>query len=123
MLWRYVLDNSSSFDEFVRNCTGEIEIKNGVFYSFASDQLDYVADRDGSLLVDFVGRFETFHGDLLEVLKRTGLELESIPHKNRSSHKHYSTFYTPETQMIVRERFKRDIEYFGYEFEDIERGA
>jgi chondroitin 4-sulfotransferase 11 len=123
LLWRYVLDNSSNFEEFVKNCTDEIEIKNGVFYSFAYNQLDYVSDRDGNLLVDFIGRFENFQNDLLEVSDRLGIELKSMPHNNPSPHRHYSSYYTPETEEIVRERFKRDIEYFGYEFEDIERRA
>lgn len=120
-LWRYVLDNSSTFEEFISNCTGEIEFREGVFYSFTFNQLDYVVDSNGNLLVDFIGRFENFQHDLLKVCNKLGIEPKSIPHVNRSSHRHYSSFYTPETEMIVRERFKRDIEYFGYEFEDIER--
>lgn len=123
LLWRYVVDNSSTFEEFIKNCTGEIEVKPGVFYSFVYNQLDYVSDRDGNLLVDFVGRFENFQNDLLEVSNRLGIELKSVPHDNRSPHRHYSSYYTPETEMIVRERFRRDIEYFGYEFEGTERRA
>jgi len=71
------------------------------------------------MLVDFVGRFENFASDLLEVYDRLGLRLKSIPHENRSVRGHYSSFYTPETEMIVRKRFEKDIEYFGYEFENI----
>jgi hypothetical protein len=69
------------------------------------------------LLVDFIGRLENFDKDIEEVFRRIGFELEAVPHKNRSCHRHYSAFYTPDTELIVRERFKRDIEYFGYEFE------
>ncbi len=116
-LWRYVHDNSSTFEEFIYNCTDEVEIKEGVHYSFAYNQLDYVTDEHGNMLVDFIGRLENFDEDIQEVFRRIGFELEAVPHKNRSGHQHYSTFYTPETEMIVRERFKRDIEYFGYEFE------
>jgi chondroitin 4-sulfotransferase 11 len=116
-LWRYVHDNSSTFEEFIYNCTDEVEIKEGVHYSFAYNQLDYVTDDHGNMLVDFIGRLENFDEDIQEVFLRIGFELEAVPHKNRSGHQHYSTFYTPETEMIVRERFKRDIEYFGYEFE------
>ena len=116
-LWRYVHDNSSTFEEFIHNCTGEVEIRKGVCYSFAYNQLDYVTDEHGNLLVDFIGRLENLDEDIQEVFRRIGLELETVPHHNRSGHRHYSTFYTPETEMIVRERFKRDIEYFGYEFE------
>jgi Sulfotransferase family len=116
-LWRYVHDNSSNFREFIYNCTDEVEIKKAVYYSFAYNQLDYVTDEYGNLLVDFIGRLENFDEDVHEVFDRIGVELETVPHKNRSRHQHYSAFYAPDTEMIVRERFKRDIEYFGYEFE------
>jgi len=122
-LWRYVLDNSSTFDEFVVKCTDEVEVARGVSYSFTYNQLDYITDSKDNLLVDFVGRFENFGSDLLKVYNRLGIELDSIPHENRSARGHYSYFYTPETKMIVEERFKRDIEYFGYVFEDVERGT
>jgi hypothetical protein len=120
-LWRYVLDSSSTFEEFIVNCTDEIEVDKGVFYSFTYDQLDYITGSNGNLLVDFVGRFENLGSDLLKVYDKLGIELRSIPHENRSVRGHYSSFYTPETKMIVEERFKRDIEYFGYEFEGVER--
>ena len=116
-LWRYVRENSSTFEEFIYNCTDEVKIKKGVYYSFAYNQLDYVTDESGDLLVDFIGKLENFERDLPEVFSRIGLELEAIPRKNSSDHRHYSAFYAPDTEMIVRERFKRDIEYFGYEFE------
>ncbi len=116
-LWRYAQQNSSNFDEFIRRCTDEVPIGNGVRYSFTYNQLDYVTDENGGLLVDFIGRLENFDEDLRRVCGRTGIELETVSHKNRSSHAHYSEMYTPETEQIVRERFARDIEFFGYEFE------
>ena len=122
-LWRYVLDNSSTFEEFIINCTDEIEVDEGVHYSFAYNQLDYIADSNDDLLVDFIGRFESFGSDLYKVYDRLGLELGSIPHENRSVRGHYSTFYTPETETIVRKRFQRDIEYFGYKFENVGNSA
>src|ERR671916_1175076 len=57
LLWRYVVDNSSTFEEFIKNCTGEIEVKPRVFYSFAYNQLEYISDTNDNLLVDYVGRF------------------------------------------------------------------
>lgn len=122
-LWRYVLDNSSTFEEFIINCTDEIKVDEGVYYSFAYNQLDYIADSNDDLLVDFIGRFESFGSDLYKVYDRLGLELGSIPHENRSVRGHYSTFYTPETETIVRKRFQRDIEYFGYKFENVGNSA
>src|ERR687889_293363 len=93
-LWRYVHDNSSTFEEFIYNCTDEVEIREGVHYSFAYNQLDYVTDENGYLLVDFIGRLENFDEDVHEVFNRIGVDLEAIPHTNRSNHRHYSTFYT-----------------------------
>jgi hypothetical protein len=55
VLRQYVYDNSSTFEEFIRNCTDEIGYAEGVHYSFAYDQLDYVTDKNGNLLVDFIG--------------------------------------------------------------------
>jgi chondroitin 4-sulfotransferase 11 len=92
-------------------------MKKGVSYSFAYNQLDYVGDESGNLLIDFVGCVENFETDIRKVLNTIGIEQEVIPRDNSSTHKHYSEFYTPEIEMIVREKFKGDIEFFGYEFE------
>src|ERR671912_322652 len=74
-LWRYVLDNNSTFGEFIVNCTDEIEVDRGVYYSFTYNQLDYIIDSNGEMLVDFVGRFENFASDLHEVYDRLGFGL------------------------------------------------
>jgi len=116
-LWRYVYENSSNFEEFIKICTAEIESEEGTLYSFAYNQLDYLVDPSGNLLVDFIGRFENFSEDLRTFAARAGIELARIPHANVSAHRHYSSYYTSELERIVRERFARDIEYFGYDFE------
>ena len=120
-LWRYVTENSSNFEEFVKNCTDEIKLKNGSHYSFAYNQVDYLTDADGNMLLDFVGKVERFGTDLAVVCDKLDINVDEIPHKNssHSSSAPYSSFYTPETEELIRERFKRDIEYFGYEFEDM----
>ena len=114
-----MLEHGPTFEDFIKNCTDEVEIKDGFFYSFAYNQLDYLTDEGGDVMVDFVGRFERFADDLGAVFDEIGLDVDVIPHKNPSSHAHYSTLYTPETEQIVRERFHKDIKYFGYEFEDV----
>ncbi len=116
-LWRYVFDNSSTFEDFIKNCTGKIEIERQVFYSFAFNQLDYVSENDGKLIVDFVGRYENYDHDLKKVFRQLGIKQECVPKENLSVHDHYSTYYSSETESIVRDRFRKDIEYFDYEFE------
>ncbi len=117
-LLRYVREEEPTFEDFIKRCTKKFRVQGDV-YSFTRNQLDYLVDKDGKLLVDFVGRVERFNDDLATVLGEIGLDVteDAIPHTNRSKHRHYSTFYTPETESIVRARFAQDIEYFGYEFE------
>jgi len=35
---------------------------------------------------------------------------------NATSHDHYSTYYTPETKLMVEEMFREDLEKFNYDF-------
>jgi hypothetical protein len=93
------------------------------YYSFTFNQLRYLTDKNGEVLVDFIGRFENLAQDISHVFDKLGLEASQleIPHENRSAHSHYSEMYTPETREIVRKRFRRDIEFFGYEFETAPR--
>jgi chondroitin 4-sulfotransferase 11 len=121
-LFKYVLRCGPTFDEFVINCTEKQWMGNG-YYSFTFNQLRYLTDKNGEVLVDFIGRFENFAQDISHVFDMLGLEASQleIPHENRSAHSHYSEMYTPETREIVRKRFRRDVEFFGYEFETAPR--
>jgi chondroitin 4-sulfotransferase 11 len=121
-LFKYVLRCGPTFDEFVINCTEKQWMGNG-YYSFTFNQLRYLTDKNGEVLVDYIGRFENLAQDISHVFDKLGLEASQleIPHENRSAHSHYSEMYTPETREIVRKRFRRDIEFFGYEFETAPR--
>jgi len=80
-------------------------------------QVDTLTRPDGSL-VDFVGRTEFFRRDLRTVRKRLGLKAPKRERKrNRSSHDHYSTYYTPRLRDHVAEVYAADVETFGYTFE------
>jgi hypothetical protein len=118
-LWRYVLKESTNFDSFILNCLSPVEVRTGVYYSFAYNQLDYITDTYGGVCVDFIGRFERFFDDVKVVLARFGISIgnNDLNHENTSWHDHYSTYFTPDTQAIVFERYQRDIEHFGYTFE------
>ncbi len=114
-LWRYVLDTSSTFDEFVLRCTDTIDDVDGR-KSFLYNQLDYLSDAEGNLLVDFVGRYESLDADARQVFRRLGLPAAELPRLNRSRRADYRDYYTARTQDVVAERYRRDIEHFGYRF-------
>ena len=115
-LWQYVHENSSSFEQFVLNCTSAIDDHDGV-KSFWFNQLDYITDENGKVLVDFIGRYENLATDFCEVARRLGVEDPALTHENPSKHAHYSEYYTLELAEIVRARYERDITFFGYDFE------
>ncbi len=90
----------------------------------SDSMLSWLTDEDGHLLVDFIGRFETLEADyslaLDKIEQHCGKPVRRIPFPIRrgvSSIGHpYSFYYNDETVELVRDHFKEDIEYFGYDF-------
>jgi len=76
----------------------------------------YVCDREGSIIVDFIGQYERLETDWKEVAKDIGLEV-SLPLLNTTEHSPYWSYYTRKTRQIVEDFYSVDIEFFGYEFE------
>jgi hypothetical protein len=105
----YVREVAPTFEAFVKNAT------TGMGERTTRNQLDWLTDADGTMLLDFVGRYERLGDDVAFVKQRLGLS-HDLPHTNRSSHHGYRDYYTSETRDIVARRFARDIEYFRYEF-------
>ena len=78
-----------------------------------------LADVNGKCdYLDFVCRFENLKEDFKKLRETIGLPDIELPHIRKTSRPHYSTFYTEETKQLVAEKYKKDIELFGYEFED-----
>lgn len=115
-LLQYASATAPTFSDFIEKCTATIFDNDGI-KSFMFNQIDYITDENGGLIVDFVGRHERFSQDMEEVLNKLGIKGYDIPHINKSKHTHYSHYYTERTRQIVAERYARDIEYFGYRFE------
>ena len=71
--------------------------------------------------VDFIGRFERFADDLAQVIERAKLDTHLLKYGdkyiNKSRHrKPYTDYYTAETRRLVAEKYKDDIQRFGYRF-------
>lgn len=79
-------------------------------------QSDLVADRNDKLLVDFLGRHETFAADFAQVCKHLDLTVE-LPHTGQRPHKPFQEYYDEACREKVARHWARDIELFDYTFD------
>lgn len=79
-------------------------------------QKDMITDKNGALLVDFVGHYETLDRDFSHVASTVGIDV-ALPHLNQSKHSDYRSYYNEHTRQLVADHFKADIDLFGYTFD------
>ena len=87
-------------------------------------QYKFVTDKDDKIIVDFIGKFESFSKDVNVILEK--LEIcnnilgfkfpKKIPHTNKSHRSHYREYYDAESKEIVQNIYQKDIELFEYQF-------
>ena len=80
-------------------------------------QHEFVCNRNGRLMVDFLGRFENYPKDssyVLSVLGVTSEKRDPIYKVNATSHSYYRTYYDEETRNMAKSIYKKDFEIFRY---------
>lgn len=80
-------------------------------------QIKLLLNSAGELALDFVGRFERLADDFEEVVRRLDIEVEPLPHLNRSRLHDYRDYYTKESIDLVASYWRDEIELFDYAFE------
>lgn len=89
-----------------------------------SNQLGYCTDKDGSIMVDYIGRFEKLDKSWRYICNQINFK-KKLPHmksgKKKNKKMHYSTYYDDAMRDVIADRFSRDIEHFGYSFVDKRR--
>jgi hypothetical protein len=79
-------------------------------------QYKFIYDTKETLHADFIGKFENLQEDFNKVCEKLGIEKRILPHSKKTKHKNYEEYYDNETREIVEEKYRKDIELFGYEF-------
>jgi chondroitin 4-sulfotransferase 11 len=105
------------FTEWVRLAYGQQDPR---FYDqpkMFQPQIDWISDAHGATMVDFVGRFEQLEQDFATICVRIGRAAQ-LPHLKRGPATDYRLLYDTEAAEVVDRWFRRDIERFGYSFDD-----
>ncbi len=75
-----------------------------------------------NVVADQVLRYENLGDELSPLLEKLGLSSEiSLPRRNTSyegKRAHYSTYYSDQTRDLIARWYRREIDAFGYRFED-----
>ena len=78
-------------------------------------QTAFVCDRQGRLLVDYVGKLENLTSEFEHIKQHCGLPANiELPHRNRSSNKKLDIIVGPTDLQKVKIRYAGDYELFGY---------
>ncbi len=76
-------------------------------------------DREGNIIVDFIGKYENLLKDLNTVCRRLELPFDGWLPKAKGDLREensYQEFYNEELKRFVSRRFKKEICYFNYKF-------
>ena len=76
----------------------------------------FLTDRSGTLLVERIARFENLAEEFARLMDLVGLPQVRLPHLKKTARRDYREYYDDETAAVTAERYRRDIELFGYKF-------
>lgn len=79
-------------------------------------QLNMLCDRNGRVLMDFLGKLENLEQDWHRVCVQLGIEYQALPRKNVIEHKPYQAYYDKNSKQLVAKHWAREIELFEYSY-------
>ena len=81
-------------------------------------QINMICDRQGNPIMDFVGKLENMKSDWSTVCQRIGLPSQDLHKENTTRHRRYQDYYDDETRQLVARHWAKEVELFGYDFDD-----
>jgi len=84
------------------------------------NQVDYLSNplTGGRLMADTILRLENLDEEWNDMFTKLGYKAPKLPKRNKSKHKHYSHYYDDDSVWLISQMFRKDLKFFGYEFED-----
>ena len=86
------------------------------FRHLTRPQLDILTDATSRFVPDYVLRFEHLAEDYARFCELIDKPERTLPRLNSTKHGHYSKYYDATTIEMVRDRFRKDVEFFGYDY-------
>lgn len=118
------IHDTEDADRYVRHYTG---FNDFVAHAFKDDailsqihlrpQYQWISNGN-EVIADYVGRFEDLQHHVSACLAMAGLPDYKLPHVNKATHKYYKQYYSQDSIETVGNIYARDIELFGYQFND-----
>ena len=92
-------------------------VKKYVASSMITDkQYKFLLNNSGSIGVDKIYKFENINNDIIEISNKIGTSSKKFIKLNTSTHDNYRDYYDKNTQTIVENFSREDLEYFNYKF-------
>ena len=85
------------------------------FYFIHENYLDYLT-YENKILVDYTMNFNFFKNECIELQNILKFNNEII-HANKTNHEFYKTYYSEEDIQLVYSIYKRDIDFFQFDFD------
>lgn len=111
MVSMYLMDSKARFIDYLSHPTA----RGSFGRNFPLTQTDFICDKQGQLMVDYVARFEKLEEEWRYISGRLDLP-RVLPHTNQGPVVDYREFYTTETREIVQKKYAQEIAMFEYEF-------
>ena len=103
-----LIKKMKNFDEYI---DWRINEDFNTQYSFLSEN----NNNHSNITMDFIGKFETIETDFLFLKEKLYLE-GNLPHSNKSKRTSNQDYYSETSKKMIEDAAKKDIEYFGYDF-------
>lgn len=111
---RQTVGHYADFQAFAADLKNNATRRRALGWVHFLPQSYYLCDRRGNVLVDYVGRTETFADNLDHINEKTGLDLQNV--RERSVPRDdWRNFYTKETLRYAEEIYAEDFDLFGYD--------
>jgi hypothetical protein len=112
------IPKSMSFPDYVGELR-RMDDKYFKYWGYRYSSYEYTIAEDGQKLISFIGKFENRQQDLAFIANKIKCNAlgNVFVQKASPEGEHYSTCYNHKTRSIIEQVFRKDIEYFEYEFE------